>query len=526
MKALIARAYGPLEDLEFAELPTPVPGPGQLLVRPEAVALNRVDKALVMGTMREAVPVRHPFVPGADISGVVEAVGEDVTRLTVGDSVIAWNGVASGGLAEYVLIEDGPSAAQSPAGLTPVQGAALPTGALTADALLDAPSVPEGGSVLVVGATGGVGSYAIQPAKQAGLTVLATGRSGDEDFLRRLGADHVFDRRAVDLAREAHRLVPGGVDAVLDLARTGLALATAATAVREWGMLVSPLAGPPAFERGVTAFYGGTTTPEGRPTDRPSGPPRGSCASRSTPPTPSAPHAKPSSTSPPGTFAERSPSPSDQVDSPPGRPHRTPPHAPTGADRHDGRPSRLHPPDRARHGRRDRYRPHDVPGLRPPECGRRHRRRRPAQGGNRPPHQKEGGRALFVPTHVTRSDDVEHLVATTVDTFAGLHVTFNNAGVFVPPAPLAEQSEEDWDRAIALDLKRVFLSMKHEVAHMVRAGGRAIVDTASIAGLIDDADTAPYVAAKYGVIGLTRAAAVSRSGSGSTPSCRVRPGRR
>lgn len=128
--------------------------------------------------------------------------------------------------------------------------------------------------------------------------------------------------------------------------------------------------------------------------------------------------------------------------------------------------------------------------------------------------EKDGGRALFVPTDVTRSADVEHLVTTAVGTFGGLHVAFNNAGVFVPPAPLAEQSEDDFDRAVAVDLKGVFLSMKYEIAHMVRAGGGAIVNTASIAGLIGDPDMAPYVAAKHGVIGLTRAAAVDYGRAG------------
>lgn len=128
--------------------------------------------------------------------------------------------------------------------------------------------------------------------------------------------------------------------------------------------------------------------------------------------------------------------------------------------------------------------------------------------------EKDGGRALFVPTDVTRSADIEHLVATAVDTFGDLHVAFNNAGVFVPPAPLAEQSEDDFDRAVAVDLKGVFLSMKYEIAHMVRAGGGAIVNTASIAGLIGDPDMAPYVAAKHGVIGLTRAAAVDYGRAG------------
>ncbi|MFI6036046.1 SDR family oxidoreductase [Streptomyces sp. NPDC051315] len=121
--------------------------------------------------------------------------------------------------------------------------------------------------------------------------------------------------------------------------------------------------------------------------------------------------------------------------------------------------------------------------------------------------EKEGGRGLFVPTDVTLARDVARLVATTVDTFGDLHIAFNNAGVFVPPAPLAEQSEEDFDKVVAVDLKG-------EIAHMAAAGGGAIINTASIAGLIGDPDMAPYVAAKHGVIGLTKAAAVDYAKAG------------
>jgi NAD(P)-dependent dehydrogenase (short-subunit alcohol dehydrogenase family) len=128
--------------------------------------------------------------------------------------------------------------------------------------------------------------------------------------------------------------------------------------------------------------------------------------------------------------------------------------------------------------------------------------------------EKAGGTGLFVRTDVSLADDVARLVKTAVDTFDGLHVAFNNAGVFLPPAPLVDQTEPDWDKVIAVDLKGVFLSLKYEIAHMAEHGGGAIVNTASIAGLIGDPDMAPYVAAKHGVIGLTRAAAVDYAKAG------------
>jgi NAD(P)-dependent dehydrogenase (short-subunit alcohol dehydrogenase family) len=103
---------------------------------------------------------------------------------------------------------------------------------------------------------------------------------------------------------------------------------------------------------------------------------------------------------------------------------------------------------------------------------------------------------------------MERLVGATVESFGGLHAAFNNAGILPPTAPLAEMSEADWDRIIDVDLKGVFLAMKYELAHMLRAGGGAIVNTASVAGVVADPGMAPYAAAKHGVVGLTKAAAL------------------
>ena len=263
MRALVSSSYGPLEDLRFTDLPVPAPGPGEVLVRTQAVALNPADRSLVLGVMKDVLPVEHPFIPGIDVSGVVEAVGDGVGRFSVGTAIIAWQGVPSGALAEYVLVKDVPSAAVRPAGLDAVRGAGLPTGALTAAALLDLVRIRSGGTLLVVGATGGVGSYAVQLAKQAGLRVLATGRAEDKEYLDRLGADDVVDRDA-DIAETTIRIVPGGVDVAIDVVNAGPALAATAAAVRPAGQVISPKGGPPAFERDVTAAYGGTTAPDGR----------------------------------------------------------------------------------------------------------------------------------------------------------------------------------------------------------------------------------------------------------------------
>lgn len=128
--------------------------------------------------------------------------------------------------------------------------------------------------------------------------------------------------------------------------------------------------------------------------------------------------------------------------------------------------------------------------------------------------EEAGGTGLFVRTDVTVAGDVERLVQTTIDTYGGLHVAFNNAGILPPTGPLLEQSEADWDKTIAVDLKGVFLALKYEIAHMVDNGGGAIVNTASVAGIIADPGMAPYVAAKHGVVGLSKAAALDYAKAG------------
>ena len=125
-----------------------------------------------------------------------------------------------------------------------------------------------------------------------------------------------------------------------------------------------------------------------------------------------------------------------------------------------------------------------------------------------------GGEAIFVKTDVANAESVEALVRTTVETFGRLDCAFNNSGVLPPTVPLADVEIDDFDRVIAVDLRGVFLSMKYEIRHMLKAGGGVIVNTASVAGVIADPGMAAYVAAKHGVIGLSKAAALDYATQG------------
>lgn len=119
-----------------------------------------------------------------------------------------------------------------------------------------------------------------------------------------------------------------------------------------------------------------------------------------------------------------------------------------------------------------------------------------------------GGRAAAVQVDVTRSDEVEHMVAFTVERFGRLDAAFNNAGIEVEAQPTHECEEDTFDRVIGVNLKGVWLSMKHELAQMLaQGGGGAIVNTASVAGLVGAPMMPAYCGSKHGVIGLTKAAA-------------------
>lgn len=122
--------------------------------------------------------------------------------------------------------------------------------------------------------------------------------------------------------------------------------------------------------------------------------------------------------------------------------------------------------------------------------------------------EAEGGKALFVEADVRNAAAMDALVATCVDRFGGMHMAFNNAGVLPPQRPLHEIPADELDLAIDVDFKGVFFAMQAEIRHFLKTGGGAIVNTASVGGLIADPNMAPYVACKHAVVGLTKAAAV------------------
>jgi NADPH:quinone reductase-like Zn-dependent oxidoreductase len=217
MRAVVQDRYGSSEVLRLADVERPAIGDREVLVRVRAAGLDRGTEHLMTGkpyAVRLAFGIRRPRnpVPGRDVAGTVAAVGSSVTRFAVGDEVY---GVAAGSFAEYACARED-KLARKPANLSFEQAAVVPVSAATAlRALTDAGRVQAGQSVLVLGASGGVGSYAVQLAKAFGAEVTGVASTSKQDLVTSLGADHVLDYSRQDFADGSRRY-----DLVLDIGGT------------------------------------------------------------------------------------------------------------------------------------------------------------------------------------------------------------------------------------------------------------------------------------------------------------------
>ncbi|WP_405427690.1 NAD(P)-dependent alcohol dehydrogenase [Streptomyces erythrochromogenes] len=215
MKAIVQDGYGPPEVLRVEEVDRPVPGRGEVLVRVRAAGVDQGVWHLMAGlpyALRPVFGLRAPRVriPGMDLAGLVEAVGPDVTRVRPGDEVY---GSCTGSFAEYACAKEN-SLAPKPAGLGFEEAATVPVSAVTAlKALRESGRVRAGQRVLVLGASGGVGTYAVQLAKAFGAHVTGVCSAAKTDLVRSIGADEVVDYTTEDPVDGSRRY-----DLILDIA--------------------------------------------------------------------------------------------------------------------------------------------------------------------------------------------------------------------------------------------------------------------------------------------------------------------
>ncbi|MFF2012506.1 NADP-dependent oxidoreductase [Streptomyces sp. NPDC058195] len=208
--------YGGPEVLRVVERELPAPGPGQVLLAVRAAGVNPLDWRLRGGSVAQMMPVEFPFVPGGDVAGVVVATGGDVTGIAEGDEV--FGSIGSGGYAEFALA---PAAqlAQKPEGVPWEVAAGLPVAVNTAYQVLGELGVESGETLVVDGAAGGVGSVAVQLARQLGATVIGTASERNHAYLRSLGAEPVTYGEG--LAERVRAVAAQGVDAAFDAAGRG-----------------------------------------------------------------------------------------------------------------------------------------------------------------------------------------------------------------------------------------------------------------------------------------------------------------
>ncbi len=215
MKAVIYRCYGSADVLEVADVEKPSPGPGQVLVRVRAAGVNPYDWHHMYGSpylMRLGIGLGAPedHRMGVDYAGVVEAVGDEVTRFVVGDRVF---GGAAGAFAEYVVVRQEGSIARLPNRSTFAEGAGIGIAAITAlQALRDSGGLVPGEHVLINGASGGVGSYAVQIAKSMDAKVSGVCSTRNVELVESLGADHVYDYKVEDYTESGEQF-----DLILDM---------------------------------------------------------------------------------------------------------------------------------------------------------------------------------------------------------------------------------------------------------------------------------------------------------------------
>jgi len=260
MKAIAFEQFGDASVLQVKEVKRPVAKPGEVLIRLSHTSVNPVDWKIRLGYLKDMLPHIFPVIPGWDAAGVVTSVGEGVAGFAVGDRVAAYARlpqVQSGTYAEYISLP-ADYLAKVDSKISFAEAAGVPLVALTAmQGLSDYTKIKAGDNVLVLNGAGGVGSFAVQFARQMGATVTATTGSSNIAYVKSLGAHHVIDYSKESTLERSREIAPGGFDFVLD-AVGGDSLQGAFDVVKKGAQIVSIVDSPDAAkaaERAVKATF-------------------------------------------------------------------------------------------------------------------------------------------------------------------------------------------------------------------------------------------------------------------------------
>ncbi|QNI06939.1 NADP-dependent oxidoreductase [Mycobacterium kubicae] len=219
MKAVLFHRYGGSEVLQYEDVPRPTPGPGQVLLKVAATSFNPVDAGIRGGYLTDVFPITFPHIPGIDVAGTIAEIGDGVQGWNVGDPVVALLPMETDGAAAEYVLAPAELLAAAPRSVALADAAALPEAGLTAwQALFEVAGLTAGQTILINGAAGAVGGYAVQLAKQAGAVVTATSKPRDADRLRGYGADRLIDY--IDYTHSPIAVDGAPFDVVLNLVST------------------------------------------------------------------------------------------------------------------------------------------------------------------------------------------------------------------------------------------------------------------------------------------------------------------
>jgi NADPH:quinone reductase len=237
VRVIAVNEYGAVPAL--MEVPDPQPGPGQVLIKVEGAAVNPLDRMIADGALQPIGPAQFPLVLGVDVAGIVEALGEGASRFALGEELFGQLLIApwgsTGTYAELVAVSEDQPLARVPKGLDPVVAAALPTAGSAALEIVESLEPLSGKTAVLVGAAGGVGSFATQFAANADAHVVAVASADAGDRLRSYGAAEVIDYKAGSVPDALRRAHPDGIDVLIDLASDADDFAELASLVRSGG---------------------------------------------------------------------------------------------------------------------------------------------------------------------------------------------------------------------------------------------------------------------------------------------------
>ncbi|MFD7918072.1 NADP-dependent oxidoreductase [Streptomyces sp. NPDC059740] len=241
MRAVAVTAFG--EKPQLMDLPQPEPGPGEVLVRMASAGLNPVDWKIADGLFKDVAEYSFPLILGVDGSGEVAEVGEGVRSFTPGDAVygrFSLPGKGGGSYAEYALALE-TEVAHAPRSITYATSAAVPTAGTTAYNLVEETRSGGGKRLLVVGGTGGVGTFVTQLAAARGAEVIVSARTVNADLMRNMGAAATIDHTEGSLVEQLLQAHPDGVDVLIDLVSDPAEFTDLLRVVREGGTAVSTI---------------------------------------------------------------------------------------------------------------------------------------------------------------------------------------------------------------------------------------------------------------------------------------------